>query len=190
VLQLCFRSHLNQRFTHKVIGPPKSQESQFWEFRDSHLGIPEQNDIWVLVPWPSIEYIIRGKVSASPKSRPWWVLWVRVCLWFVRAPKCSNYALTNLLFGLCRSVWVIDLLINFPSPILAHPFTPKVLRAKERPNSPFNCFHLWTDNWVHQGAWGCVKRFPYMKISTNIMNKPPSKHPSTLVQETFSQAPF
>jgi hypothetical protein len=28
----------------------------------------------------SIEYTIRGKVVASPKSRPWWVLWV----WFAR----------------------------------------------------------------------------------------------------------
>ncbi len=32
--------------------------------------------------------------------------------------KCSSYALTNLLFGLWRFVWVIDLLVNLPSPIL------------------------------------------------------------------------
>jgi hypothetical protein len=32
--------------------PPKSWESQLWEFRDSHLGVPGQNDSWVLVPWP------------------------------------------------------------------------------------------------------------------------------------------
>jgi len=42
---------------------------------------------------------------------------VRVCSWFVRAPKCSNYTLTNLLFGLCNSVWVIELLLNFLNPI-------------------------------------------------------------------------
>ncbi len=30
--------------------------------------------------------------------------------------KCSNYALTNLLFGFCRSVWVIELLVPLPSP--------------------------------------------------------------------------
>jgi hypothetical protein len=41
----------------------------------------------------------KGKVVASPKFGPWWVLWVRICLWFIRAPKCSSYALTNLLFG-------------------------------------------------------------------------------------------
>jgi hypothetical protein len=45
---------------------PKSHESLLWDFRDSHLGVPGQNDIWVLVPWPNTEYIIRRKVVASP----------------------------------------------------------------------------------------------------------------------------
>jgi hypothetical protein len=81
------------------------------------LGLPRQNDIRVLVPWPSTKYTIRGKVVASLKSGPWWVLWIHVCSWLVRAPKCSNYALTNLLFGLHRSMWVIELLINLPNPI-------------------------------------------------------------------------
>ncbi len=88
-------------------GPPKLQETQLWEFQD----------IWLLVLWPNTEYTIRGKVVASPKFGPWWILWVRVCLWFVCAPKCFNYALTNLLFNLCTSVWVNELLINLLSPI-------------------------------------------------------------------------
>jgi hypothetical protein len=44
--------------------------------------------------------------------------------------KCSNYALTNLLFGLCKFVWVIDLFVTLLSPYhraLAHPSTPEVL---------------------------------------------------------------
>ncbi len=99
-LQLCFIPHLNWRFAHKVMGPPKSWESQFWEFRDSHLGVSWQNDIWVLVAWPVTKYTIRGKVVASLKFGPWWVLWVLVYLWLICAPKCSNHALTNLLFSL------------------------------------------------------------------------------------------
>ncbi len=55
---------------------------------------------------------------ASPKFGLWWVLWVCGCPWLNRAPKCSNYALNNLLFSLCRSMWVIELLVNLPSPIL------------------------------------------------------------------------
>jgi hypothetical protein len=81
------------------------------------LGSPVTKWHWVLVPWLGTKYTIRGKVVASPKSGPWWVLWICVCPWLVRAPKCSNYALTNLLFGLCRSMWVIELLINLLSPI-------------------------------------------------------------------------
>jgi len=54
-------------------GPLKLWESQFWEFQDSRLGVLGQNDIWVLVLWPSIEYTIRVKVVASPNSEPWWV---------------------------------------------------------------------------------------------------------------------
>jgi hypothetical protein len=31
--------------------------------------------------------------------------------------KCSSYTLANLLFGLCKFMWVINLLVIFPSPI-------------------------------------------------------------------------
>jgi hypothetical protein len=68
-------------------GPAKSWESQLWEFRDSHLGVPGQNAIWMWPLWRAAKNIIRGKVVVSPKSRLGWVLWVWVCLWFVLAPK-------------------------------------------------------------------------------------------------------
>ncbi len=55
---------------------------------------------------------------ASPKFEPWWVLWIHVCSWFIPAPKNSNSVLTNLLFGLCKSTWIIELLVFHPSPIL------------------------------------------------------------------------
>jgi hypothetical protein len=47
--------------------------------------------------------------------------------------KC---ALTNLLFGLCKSVWIIKLPVNLLSPhleVATCPFTPKVLRTKDVP---------------------------------------------------------
>jgi len=47
-------------------GPPKSQESQLWEFWDSHLGVPRQNDIWVLSLWPGTKYTIRGRWLLPP----------------------------------------------------------------------------------------------------------------------------
>ncbi len=71
-------------------GAQKSQESQLWEFWDSHLKVPEQNVIWMWALWALWKgtiYNIRGKVVASPKSGPWWVLWVRICPWLVLTPK-------------------------------------------------------------------------------------------------------
>jgi hypothetical protein len=39
------------------------------------LGLPfestGQNAILILFLWPTIEYIVRGKVVASPKCEPW-----------------------------------------------------------------------------------------------------------------------
>ncbi len=93
--------------------------------------------------------------------------------------KCCNYALTNLLFGLCKSLWVIDLLVSLPSPYLgapARPSTPEMLRAKEHTptlhysdvftlDSHLNLlrslgvrlislhYYLWIKIWKIHGAW-------------------------------------
>ncbi len=106
------------------------------------LRVLGQNVIWMWASWRSIEYTIRGKVVASPKSELWQVLWVWICPWLFLAPKCSNYAITNLLFGLCRPVWVNKLLVNLPSPILELQHAPlpppKVLWAKEHAPTPYS----------------------------------------------------
>jgi hypothetical protein len=77
-LKLCFRPHLNRRSAHKVIGLQSHRESRFWQFWDSHLGVLGQKTIWMWASWRGTKYTIRGKVVASPKSKPWWVLWVWV----------------------------------------------------------------------------------------------------------------
>jgi hypothetical protein len=97
-LQLWFRPHLNQRSTHKVMGPQNHKNLSCENF-ETHLGVPKQNVIWVSVPWLGTKYTIRGKVVLSFKSGLWWVLWVRVYPWLILAPKVLHYALTNLLFG-------------------------------------------------------------------------------------------
>ncbi len=100
------------------------------------LGSSEQNDIRVLAPWPSTKCTIRGKVVASPRSKLWWILWVRVCLWLVRALKCSNYALKKLIVcfvQVCVNNW---LLVNLPSPIPELQHTPLPPRCCEPGNVP------------------------------------------------------
>jgi hypothetical protein len=115
-------------------GPPKLQESQFWEFQDSQLG--NLGTKWHL----GVGFIartrntIKGKVVISPKFEPWRILWVRVCPWFIHATKMLHYALINLLFSLCRFVWIIDLLVIHLNPHLeipTRPFTLEVLQTKE-----------------------------------------------------------
>jgi hypothetical protein len=85
---------------------PKSRESQLWEFRDSHLRVRGQNDIWMWASWRGTKYTIKGKVMASPKSEPWWVLWVWVYSWLVLAP---------ILFKLCTNqlvVWFVHVPVS------------------------------------------------------------------------------
>jgi len=65
--------------------------------------------------------------------------------------KCSNYALTNLLFGLCKSIQIIDPLATCfnPHPIaLAHPFYP------QNPNFFFVVFILTLALKSFKEFWG------------------------------------
>jgi hypothetical protein len=105
-LQLCLRPHLNQRSAHKVMGIQIHGNPNSENFETPNLGVPWQNNIWLLAPWPSIKNTIRGKVVASPKFGLWWVLWVHVCLWLVYAPKVLQLRINQLV------VWFVQLRVN------------------------------------------------------------------------------
>jgi len=131
----------------KSYGPPKLRESPFQEFQDSQVGSPWQNDIWVQGPWLGTKNTIKEKVVACPKYGLWWVLWIHVANGSLVHQKCSNYALTNLLFSLCRSMWIIDLLVIRSSAhprVLACPSTFEMLVGRERTpiRYPFVVFTL------------------------------------------------
>jgi hypothetical protein len=108
-------------------GGPKLWESQLWEFQDSHLGVPGQNAIWMWPLWRGIEYNIREKVMAFPKSGPCWVLWVRVCPWLVLAPKVLQLCTNQLVVWFVWFVQVSDYLSFFlvPSRSSSMPFCPQ-----------------------------------------------------------------
>jgi hypothetical protein len=85
--------------------------------RISQLG--SSGTKWHLGAGPMAKHsnTIRGKVVASPspsRGESCEFLFVRDSSMH---QNCSNYALTNLWFGLCRSVWIINPLITCPSPI-------------------------------------------------------------------------
>jgi hypothetical protein len=120
-LQLCF-NFTSIGGLHTKLWASKITRVLILKISGLPMGVSKQNDIWVLALWPNIENIIRGKVVASPKSRPWWVLWefVFACDLSMHL-KCFNYVVTNLLFSLCMFMWVINLLVNLLSP---HPGAP------------------------------------------------------------------
>jgi hypothetical protein len=51
----------------------------------------------------------KGKVMASPKSGPWWVLWVQICLWFILTPKMFQLCINQLVVWFCANPceWLI-----------------------------------------------------------------------------------
>ncbi len=145
--------------------------------------ISGQNDIWMQTLWLIIENIIREKVVASPKSKPWWVLWVCVCPDLFVHQKCSNYAQTNLLFGLYRSMWIINLLVTLLNP---HPITNLTCKfsiiTPTRPSylwsvmsqgaysDSFRYFHLRTCIWIFQEIWGCtIKSGFWLWVSSSLL---------------------
>jgi hypothetical protein len=125
----------------------ESQESQ------------ERKAIWMWVPWRVTEYTIRGKVVASPKFGPWWILCVRVARGSSQHQRCSNYALTTLC-GLCAGPceWISLSILPSPIPELKHaPLPLKVLWAREHiPTPPSSAvFHL--DSPLNPSrSWECV----------------------------------
>jgi len=66
-LQLFFRPHFNQRSALKIMASQSRKNPNL-----SNFGTPlGQKAIWMWAPWRGVEYIIKEKVVASPKSEPW-----------------------------------------------------------------------------------------------------------------------
>jgi hypothetical protein len=137
-------------------GPPKLRESQLWEVWDSHLGVPGRNVIWVLVPWPSTEYTIRGKVVAPPKSRSWWILWVHVCPWLIRAPKALKLCTNQLVIWFVQvhvHNWCLSFFLIPISGLQHAPLPPKCCEPGTMPQLfTLPLFSPQTHIWVYQGV--------------------------------------
>ncbi len=122
---LWFRPHLNWRFAQKVTSFQNHESPNFENFGTFNLRVPRQNDIWVLASWLDIENTIMGKPPSMGCAESCESVFAYGS--FVHQ-KCSNYTLIKSLFGLCKSVWIIDSLVVRPSPhfgTLACPSTPK-----------------------------------------------------------------
>jgi len=119
---------------------PKLQKSQFREFQDSNMGVSGQNDIWVLAPWPGTMNTIRGKVVASPKFGPWWVLWVHVCPWLICAPKMFQLRTNQLVVWFVQvhvSNWIACHFSYSPSRSFNTPLYPKSVASQGTCPTPY-----------------------------------------------------
>jgi len=112
-LQLCSRPHFNRRSTHKVMGPQSCRNPSCKNFGTHTCESREKMPFHTKPSWRGTKYTIRGKVVASPKSGPWWVLWVRICPWLVLTPKmfqlCTNQLVVWFCVGLCEWLSVCHL---------------------------------------------------------------------------------
>jgi hypothetical protein len=87
----------------KLVGVPISWESP-------------KNDIWVQPLWLIIENIIKGSWWFPPSSSRGESYESVYAYGSYVHEKCFNYALTNLWFDLCKSIWIIDPLVIHCSP--------------------------------------------------------------------------
>jgi hypothetical protein len=123
-LQFCFRPHFNWRSTRKITDLQSRGNPNLGNFEIPNLWVPRQNDIWVQASWLGTKSTIKGKVVASPKFGPWWVLWVHVCLWFVCAPKVLQLCINQLVVWFVWFVWIIDPLVTHLTPHFEAPTYP------------------------------------------------------------------
>jgi hypothetical protein len=125
------------------------------------LGSPETK--WHLGVGPMVRYKVyyKGEGGGFPQVRAM-VNIMGACLLVVHScTKCCNYTLINLLFGLCKSMWVSEVFINLPSPILELQHAPLPPKCYEPRNAPqlltLPLFLPQTHIWIYQGAWECIK---------------------------------
>ncbi len=129
-LQLCFKPHLNWRSAQNVTGFQNDESFNFGKFETPNLGVLGKM-AFRCNPHGQSQRILEGGKWWLPPSLSYgeFCEFMYACGLFVHQ-KCFDYALTNVLFGLCMSKWIIDLLVTHPSPhfkTLTPFFTPKVL---------------------------------------------------------------
>ncbi len=168
-IQIYLRLHLNWRFAHKIMG---LQSCEVPILGISRLSLGSPGTKWHLGVGLVVRHIVYYKREGGDFPN---LSHSESCEFmfdhgsFVHQ-KCFNFALINLLFSLCRFVWIIELLVTLPSPI---PELQHTLKCHE-PGSvlnffSFRCLHLWIRNWIHQGAWG-GSQMTFVKLQHQLWN--------------------
>jgi hypothetical protein len=149
-----FRTHLNQRFVQEIMGLQSGKNPNFGNYEIPNLGVLGQNDIWPLTMWLGTKNTIREGWWWLPPNSGHGESCESVFAHVLSVhQKCFNYVLTNLLFGLCRSMWAIDPLVVCLNPhpeAPTHPSNPKCCELRSIPQLlSFHCFHIWYRSWIY-----------------------------------------
>jgi len=121
-------------------GAPKLQESQLWQFWDSHLGVPGQKAHLDVGPVERRRIYYKGEGGDFPQVWAVVSLVSPSCPWLILAPKVLQLCTNHFVLVLCRSMWVNKACQIFliPSRSSSMPFYPsKVLRTRERASIPW-----------------------------------------------------
>jgi hypothetical protein len=125
-LQLCFKPHINPRFTEKVMGAQRRKNPK--GKMPFGCGPVEKHIIYY-----------KGEGDGFPQVRAMVNLVNPSCPWFVLAPKMLKPCTNHLVLVLCKSVWEVEacqffLISSWSSSMPLYP--SKVLRTRERAPTP------------------------------------------------------
>jgi hypothetical protein len=105
-LQLYFKFHLHRRSAEEVMGLQSCESPNFKYFGTLTWESPDKMPFGCRSYGQAQRILIKGKVVTSPKSRLWWILWVCVCSWLVRAPKVLQLCINQLV------VWFVQVRVS------------------------------------------------------------------------------
>jgi len=86
-------------------GPPKSWESQLWQFRDSRLGTKCHLDVGLM---KKHKVYYKGEGGGFPQVQAVVSLVNPNCSWLILAPKVFQLCTNHFVLVLCRPVWVSE----------------------------------------------------------------------------------
>jgi hypothetical protein len=104
-LQSIFRTRVNWRFTQEVMNFQNGGSPNFENFETPNLGVLGKMTFGCSLVVNHKEYY-KGESDGFFKSKLWWVLWVCVCSWFLRAPKVLQLCTNQLV------VWFVQINMN------------------------------------------------------------------------------
>jgi hypothetical protein len=104
-LQVWFRPRPDRRSGREAMMSRSPGSPKPGQFRDSILGVPGKNAIRVQVRRSGTKNTIGRMVVTPFESRPWCVMWVRVCPWLVPTPNACRMSSNQLVLVLDARSW-------------------------------------------------------------------------------------